>query len=264
MTWVIGIPTSFGAAILVSDICVTFDRGDTKEYYDGLQKIYPVGRYILAGFSGSVGIGFRLIERLQYELAKAPPDHAWSLSQIAHRWWPRLARREFAAAEKREQKLGSGLLLASVHPTAQTADVGWPVTEVFRFRAPSYAPEKALPNTALSIGSDVSEHTREIVEYCDSDVFVYVALQGGATSLGRNVAHVMGELLSNSPVPAVSTKFQVGVVMRGAIEIVNHNYMSFFPGGATSVISLPELARSYAEFQGICDDIGLSCSTAKG
>ncbi|WP_260736442.1 hypothetical protein [Tunturiibacter lichenicola] len=57
MTWVVGIPTTFGYAFGISDVRVTL--GDKTEI-DCLQKIYPIGRYVAAAFAGSVKIGFAM------------------------------------------------------------------------------------------------------------------------------------------------------------------------------------------------------------
>jgi len=68
MTWVVGKLTPFGLGIVASDIRVTFG-GRTE---DCLQKIYPVGGGILAGFAGSVKIGFSLLHAFADESAKLP------------------------------------------------------------------------------------------------------------------------------------------------------------------------------------------------
>jgi hypothetical protein len=54
MTWVIGASSIFDYGAMMSDVRVTFSNGRTL---DLLQKAYPVGPYIVAGFAGSVRIG---------------------------------------------------------------------------------------------------------------------------------------------------------------------------------------------------------------
>jgi len=51
----------FGYGFGLSDIRVTLGNGTEV---DCLQKIYPVARWVAAGFSGSVQIGFALIDSL--------------------------------------------------------------------------------------------------------------------------------------------------------------------------------------------------------
>src|SRR2546425_4363490 len=117
MTWIIGIAPPFGYSILVSDICVTFaDSQGKRTYQDCLQKLYPLGHFILGGFAGSVKIGFRLLGRLQLDLSQLGDDEAWNLDIISNTWWPRLARRIFKESEEEEKKLGGQVILAAAHP----------------------------------------------------------------------------------------------------------------------------------------------------
>jgi hypothetical protein len=74
MTWVIGASSLFGHGAVISDIQVTFRTGQTV---DLLQKAYPLGRFIVGGFSGSVLIGFRLLQSLK-DMLKLPSEVAHS------------------------------------------------------------------------------------------------------------------------------------------------------------------------------------------
>ena len=73
MTWIVGTPTMFGYAFCVSDIRVSWGE---RNGLDCLQKIYPVGRDIAAGFSGSVELGFWCIADLRRFLYH--PDPRWA------------------------------------------------------------------------------------------------------------------------------------------------------------------------------------------
>lgn len=72
MTWVIGVASLFGHGVVISDIRVTFNNGASV---DMLQKAYPVGNFMVAGFAGSVLIGFNLLNSLAKVLA-LPPEVA--------------------------------------------------------------------------------------------------------------------------------------------------------------------------------------------
>ncbi len=56
MTWVVATPTLLGYALVVSDIRVSWG---TSYYFDCLQKIHLVSPSMIAGFAGSVEIGFK-------------------------------------------------------------------------------------------------------------------------------------------------------------------------------------------------------------
>jgi len=77
MTWVIGGSTVFGYGVMISDICVSFEQGPSK---DCLQKIYPVGNHIIGGFAGSIQLGFAMLQDLRSFLhlpEKEEKENAW-------------------------------------------------------------------------------------------------------------------------------------------------------------------------------------------
>jgi hypothetical protein len=77
MTWVIGASSIFDYGAMMSDVRVTFRDGRER---DLVQKAYPVGPYIVAGFAGSVRIGFQMLESLAKFLIvppNAPQPGAW-------------------------------------------------------------------------------------------------------------------------------------------------------------------------------------------
>ena len=59
MTWVIGASSIFDYGAMMSDVRVTFEDGSER---DLVQKAYPVGPYIVAGFAGSVRIGVIILD----------------------------------------------------------------------------------------------------------------------------------------------------------------------------------------------------------
>jgi len=61
MTWIVGTPTMFGYSFGISDVRVTLRDGVEV---DCLRKIHNVGRFIAAGFAGSVKIGFAMVDEL--------------------------------------------------------------------------------------------------------------------------------------------------------------------------------------------------------
>jgi len=86
MTWVVGATSMFGYGALYSDVQVTFADGTTK---DLIQKAYPITNFIAAGFSGSVRVGFSLLQSLA-ECTLLPDEalrtQAWDPVWVAKRW----------------------------------------------------------------------------------------------------------------------------------------------------------------------------------
>jgi signal transduction histidine kinase len=117
LTWVIGASSLFGYGVMISDVRVTFRTGETA---DILRKAYPVGPYIVAGFAGSVLIGFQLLQSL-HEFLFVPPSEAeadrvaWKPEWVAEHWAPE-ARKIFAKCPFAERKLGSHFLMVGVSP----------------------------------------------------------------------------------------------------------------------------------------------------
>jgi hypothetical protein len=109
MTWVIGASSIFDYGAMMSDVRVTFRDGRER---DLVQKAYAVGPYIVAGFAGSVRIGFQMLESLAKFLIvppDAPQPGAWEPEWVADNWKP-LAVQIFASADVLEQALHCQIL----------------------------------------------------------------------------------------------------------------------------------------------------------
>jgi hypothetical protein len=92
---------------------VTFSNGRTL---DLLQKAYPVGPYIVAGFAGSVRIGFQMLASLAKFLIvapNAPRPGAWEPEWVAEHWKP-IAFQIFATADTPEQAQRCEILLVGI------------------------------------------------------------------------------------------------------------------------------------------------------
>src|ERR1041385_6728647 len=94
---------------MCSDVQVTLHDGQTK---DLIQKAYPVGNFVAAGFSGSVRIGFSLIESLREFLALSPQEaltEAWDPAWVFPNWAP-IAKSIFDGAPMIEKDCGAQFL----------------------------------------------------------------------------------------------------------------------------------------------------------
>ena len=125
MTWVIGATTIFGYGVAVSDICVTLPDGTQR---DLLRKIYPVGKFIVAGFSGSVRIGFDMIADLQRFLRMFEDEEecCWQPGWVAENW-ATCARDVFDRHDESVKRKGSSVLLVGVDPDKEALGGGRPV-----------------------------------------------------------------------------------------------------------------------------------------
>jgi hypothetical protein len=122
MTWVIGSPTSFGYAMGLADVQVSW--GKTGPFHDCLRKVYEVAPFIAAGFSGSVRLGFDLLKDLAHFLSPLPdPGESWIPRWVALKWHRR-ARHLFRNASESERRLGSSIILMGVRPQDSSGCLG--------------------------------------------------------------------------------------------------------------------------------------------
>lgn len=67
------------------DIQVTVDTPKGRCYFDGIQKVFPVGRFLAARFSGHVDLAYLLIDDLMRSL-RLPSGEAWYPRWVANKW----------------------------------------------------------------------------------------------------------------------------------------------------------------------------------
>lgn len=265
MTWVIGMPFMFGYGLLISDIRVSWPNGVE---HDCLQKVYPLCRFVVGAFAGSVFAGFAMIENMRKGLRGAPADHAVIPRWLAQRF-PRSARRiwkklvdEYPAIEKQ----GCHLLMTGASPTEDVGIPGMAKCWVWRMRDPDFEPEYADMNRAIAIGSGVRvQHYQEALdEFKDDDAtFPLVRMEmAGQGGFGNAMLHVVSKVVEDHPVSGVSKHLHLCLVRRGAISI-QPNDRTEYPGGGRKIeIRMPPVADSYDKFVQASAALGLSAAEA--
>lgn len=262
MTYVVGLTGLPNGGYVANDIRVgSVARGMFQPWSAlGVQKVYPVGPYVVAGFAGSVEMGFWAVRDLEHYIGDPPEGFAVYPSVIA-RWWWRRARRVFARAPENLQNLGLNVLLVGASPEATPLAV----SHGFIFRSPTFEPERLASFTPTGIGSgaglaQVTEALADLVApgNLNDGLFrfeVGMAL-GGADALG----FVLGAALTDEPSDHVSAEFQVWRVRRGEIAM-NTNEMTALSPGAESRV-MPPLSTSWAEFRAMSANAGFDASAA--
>jgi len=265
MTWIVGSASLFGSAILVSDVCVAFtNKEGTQRHVDCLQKIYYLGPFVIGGFSGSVRIGFDILEALQHEFAGGPPSAALDINIAAQTWLSRVIRRAFLAAPEIEQRLGASIILASAHPTKNRGDTPWPWTDIHIFSGPNFKPVTALPSELVSIGSGnaASAYVDAIRALSKEPAFLEASMSNGDDHASL-LAHLISTTLARVPIPSVSTMFQFGVVKRGMFTIHNHTYSLHRNDGRKITPAFPRVAQGRREFEALSRELSFSATTAE-
>lgn len=248
MTWILGSGVVWGYGALIADVRVTFS--DSNQSVDGLQKVYPVGNWMLAGFAGSVAFGFHMMDDMKTAFsAVREPTRAWMPEVAAQRWYRR-ARRAFALAPAATRQLGCSLLLVGVSPLASK---GPPETRCIRMCAPDFRPERAGPFSWLSIGTGAS-HVR-------AQAYAQMDMEGFANGIGKfevnnrggtaaTLAGMVARHLRQNPLTTVSDRLLLATAWAGNYEIEMLDARDY-EGGWSSWRRVPPegLARNWPEFE---------------
>jgi hypothetical protein len=260
MTWIVGSAAFWGSAILISDICVTFEYADgRKEHHDCLQKIYPLGGNAICGFSGSVLLGFQIIDAFQNAITSISKDTASNINVLANTRWPKVGRHIFREADSIEKRLGCSIIVASAHPTENFGKTPFALINIHIFRSPKFAPVAVERRKIVSIGSGSSA-----LEYVN--VLRKMEMDKSLIQLGVNapqmlafvVGHRIMRTVEEFPVKGVSKFVQYGVASRGVSVVKDLEYVF---GGTAEGMKLPPLLRTEKEFHDYCR--GLTKTVAK-
>jgi hypothetical protein len=256
MTWVIGSSTAFGYGVLISDIRVTFPEG--KEY-DILQKAYPVGDFIVAGFAGSVKLGFILLENLRQflKLPEDAKDCAWDPEWVANNWGP-IAKKVYDTAPPALQKQSASVLMVGVSPDKDIGIPGWAQSYVCILRSPKFTPDILMGgNKISSIGCgrnvDVYVQALKEVEGMNNPLIqMEVGNHGGwAQGIGMHIS----DILKDNPKPGISQYVQIFVVQRGKITLQEMNETVYPPEGEPIERKMPRVAQGFSEFDKMLNNV---------
>ena len=265
MTWIVGTGTMFGHAVLASDIRATIKYSTGEELHiDCLQKVYPLGKFVVGGFAGSVKIGFSIIGHLQAELAMVDEESAWDLDIIANTWLPRAVRRIFNSFPLSEKVLKSQIILASTHPTKNWPFPNTPLPVVYKVDSPDFKPQKAAQDEVLGIGYGAMINCMIEVNKVCKKPFFHQTIYGGTQYQAMYVANILEGVIKKTPLSGVSNLFQFATVNRKQTEIFNHETSLCTKEGNKPILKFPPvLAKSYEQFKKIVakSGVNLVCAT---
>jgi len=258
VTWVVGGGARFGYGVGMSDIRVSWDCG----YKDCLQKIYPVGNFIIAGFAGSVWLGFYLINDLRNFLYHEDPNWAWFPEYVAIKWWRR-ARRIFSLADDKYKTHGSSILMIGVHPTKNEGDSPWAKVDVCSFRSPEFEPKFAPKYDFVSIGSGSNVDVyKDMLRKSSNDITMLQGEVNWRGGFGHSIKICLTESLREHREPSVSPHIHIFIVERDKFSIGNNNYKRTSQNGFIE-FNMPRVATTWNEFETLCRIEGISSVTAK-
>jgi hypothetical protein len=207
MTWVLGSAVLFGYGALIADTRVSWDDGRIA---DILLKVHPVGSMLMAGFSGSVELGFRMIEDMRYAF-ESSPDFVWYPRRAALYWWRR-GRRIYRYASPEAQKLKSSVILVG---TAMQLNGPWHHSYCVVMNSPDFQPKFIPTGEWASIGSGRGHHlAHHLANFDVEDLTTYGQFEAGSGrgGLAWGVAQSVQNGLIREPMQSVSEAIVVGHV----------------------------------------------------
>jgi hypothetical protein len=259
MTWVVGLRSGFGYAAVMSDVQVTWRSQDKT--LDCLQKVYPIAPYMVAGFAGSVRIGFALLIDL-YRCVNFPgreEEGAVNTRIVAQRWWRR-ARKIFSTQEPSLRELGAQLLLAGISAGEREGDAQWDRSDVIILRSsegfePRYA--KILEALSIGSGSNIDEYAKVL-----RNLHEWILPVAGASSGGLALASVLSSQLRQHPRAGISRYLNLAIARRGELRVSPVNFTEFSREGLPVNDSMPPIAKTWGEFERLAFMHGLEAPTA--
>lgn len=260
MTWVVAASTIFGYGVLYSDVQVTFGDEVTK---DLLQKAYPVGNSIAAGFAGSVKIGCMLIESLIDTLAPQDEPSNWNLVAATVRWAP-IARAIFQSAEEDERALQSRLLLVGASPT-ESAGLGARVYFV-RMVSPEFSPQimrRPIKVCGIGTGAGITEYKHRIKPLFRLTSGILQAEVGRPGGWGNQLGHSISRAVGQTPRKGISRHLHTIIVGREGFMFGTTDQVDHHRDGTRTEFRMPVVARSYGEFLLLAESVGHEAACAR-
>ncbi|HTQ98766.1 MAG TPA: hypothetical protein VMH83_02205 [Candidatus Acidoferrum sp.] len=255
MTWIVA-GNGVAFPFIAGDICVSWDSQNEREC---LQKIHPLTRNIIAGFSGSVKGGFQILNAIKQQLCY---DQNYSLPRLSHEWLPRLMQREFRKLPSKEQSLQVQLILLSAHPHFIRGALHVPQSHTVRFKSPHFKPETTRGAECFGIGSgEIVDHYRIAAISFSTDVSFHQAIVSGSKNPALWMAQRLYDIVKEDPKPGISPLFIYGTVSLDEMVIEPLPFTTLGTSGTTH-LQFPFLARNHQEFLNYCNRIGFSAEAA--
>jgi hypothetical protein len=259
MTWVIAASSILGYGVIISDVCVTFKNDDgTQETKDCLQKIHWIAPSIIAGFAGSVKIGFELLEDLAgflYIPQEEQGNGSWIPQWVAENWRER-AKSIFDGSPDDLRECGSQILMVCTHPTEDLGFPSRPRIYVTKMESPLFEPLVASDYSrifSIGSGSSIPLYMATLQELVPEDGY-HPLMQLDIGDMGgwaHGLAFQLTQAIKNHQAQGVSKHLHIGVVTRRRYYIIPNDW-SETQNGELVDFKMPRVATNWEELQQFC------------
>jgi hypothetical protein len=220
LTWVIAHANPF-VTVMISDVRISVQTDtDIAEVTDfGVQKIYHVAPTVFAGFAGSIGVGFHLIDDLDMHLQHAYAQDI-ATSTLAAGWAEgvvsRLASVNAAWRPRPTSLIVAGMHLAPVVVDGVETDEHMPFGSGAIVRFPRGLDSRPVVKkfgwsdrgVSFGSGAEVAEYRKALSEID----WVQLSSWGGHTEAA--MTGLMQLTIANNPTPGISPDLMVMIMIR--------------------------------------------------
>lgn len=219
MTWIVGASTLFGYGVVISDIQVSCGKSGLR--MDALQKAYPVGKYIVAGFAGSVYAGLTLLDDLGRFLhaVQVAEDECWEPQWVADNW-PERARARYGRLGERTSIGETDILMVGLQPKERV--LGNAIGHITVFRSPEFLPETQVGGrkaASIGCGSGVGRYTDALEALMLDENLTYMkAEMGSIGGYGHCIGNTLNRIARQHPTDGISEHFQLFLIRMRQIE----------------------------------------------
>lgn len=242
-------------AACVSDIQITFKNGQRTVTHNGLRKIYRITYSLAIAFSGSVSIGFKLVEDLRNQDVQLHDDPHGLMDH-----WPKSAARAFRCGQTKGTDGLSLLVFGLDHHQSER-----PMPFVYKLESPDFVPYKAKGTEMLSIGCGAMHYAKAVQDTCNepNSFKAYEDREFRGRGIGIGIMTMMAMEWRWKPAHGVSEELLCCVV--SPFDSVDFPYRASIGNantGETRHVGMPQLATSWAEVERIAKSFRLSAAGA--
>jgi hypothetical protein len=244
MTWVISANTMFGYGIIISDICVT---SPTKTTADIIRKVFPVCKYIGAGFAGNVCLGFKLIDDLKEFLFLKDRNKIWDPLWVSENWYRRAKK---IYLESNINNSGVHVLLNGVSPDIDVGIRGWAKVYTIILRSPDFLPEiytDGFGIYSIGSGSYIEIYKNELKNAFKEIGTMLPAEANNPGGYGRMLLTNFSQFLIQYPVEGISKHIHLLEIQRGSIQLFKSDHINYLKNNQKVEVFMPKIATNWNE-----------------